>query len=68
MTGAERTFAFGFRNRFPAWSPDGQRLAFVSNMEDNLDLELYTMRADGDGLVRHSFDDLRQQSPRWVRR
>lgn len=68
ITGAERTFAFGFRNRFPAWSPDGLRLAFVSNMEDNLDLELYTMRADGEGLVRHTFDDLRQQSPRWVRR
>jgi TolB protein len=68
VSGAERSFAFSFRSRFPAWSADGQRLAFVSNMEDNLDLELYTMRADGEGLVRHTFDDVRQQSPRWLRR
>lgn len=67
-SGAERTFQVAHRSRHPAWSPDGRRIAFVSNMEDNLDLELYTIGADGEGLQRYTWDDLRQQSPRWLRR
>lgn len=67
-TGAERRFDYPWRNRFPSWSPDGSRLAFVSNMTDNQDLELYTVRPDGSELVRLTDDDVRQQSPRWIRR
>ena len=34
----------------PAWSPDGARIAFVSNRDGNQ--ELYTMNPDGSGVVR----------------
>lgn len=67
-TGAERRFDYPWRNRFPSWSPDGSRIAFVSNMSDNLDLEVYTVRPDGAELTRLTNDDVRQQSPRWIRR
>lgn len=42
----------------PAWSPDGQQLAFASNRGGNLDV--YVINADGTGLVRlteHPADD-----------
>ena len=35
---------------YPAWSPDGSRIAFVSDRDDNA--EIYVMNADGSGLVR----------------
>ncbi len=67
-TGVERSFGFAWRNRYPAFSPDGSRLAFVSNMADNADLEVYTVNADGTALTRLTFDDVRQQRPQWIRR
>ena len=33
------------RNRGPAWSPDGTKIAFVSNRDGNV--EVYVMGADG---------------------
>ena len=42
-----RRLTFGGRNRVPAWSADGQRLAFQSNREG--DLAIYSQRADGVG-------------------
>lgn len=67
-TGVERDFGYAWRNRYPSWSPDGTRIAFASNMHDNADLELFTVRPDGTGLTQLTDDNLRQQAPRWLRR
>ena len=40
----------------PAWSPDGRRIAFVSNRDGSY--EVYVMNADGSGQRR-----LAQRSP-----
>jgi Tol biopolymer transport system component len=37
----------GARNRAPSWSPDGRKIAFVSNRNGNQ--EIYAMNADGSG-------------------
>ena len=34
----------------PTWSPDGRRIAFVSNRRKGLDFEIYLINADGSGL------------------
>jgi len=42
---AMRRLTFGGRNRYPVWSPDGQRIAFQSNREG--DAGIFWQRADG---------------------
>jgi TolB protein len=47
----------------PSWSPDGQRIAFSSERDGNL--EIYVINIDGSGLTRltdHPGDD---SSPAW---
>ena len=44
---ALRRLTFGGRNRIPAWSADGQRLAFQSDRDG--DLAIFSQRADGAG-------------------
>jgi TolB protein len=48
----------------PAPSPDGRRLAFVSD-RDNGKRELYVMGMDGSGVVRLTFDDFYTEAPAW---
>ena len=48
----------------PAWSPDGSKIAFVSN-RDGVDTELYIMNADGSNPVRLTDDALDDNSPAW---
>ena len=44
-----RRLTFGGQNRFPIWSPDGQRVAFQSDREG--DLGIFSQPADGNGPV-----------------
>ena len=55
--------ASGGKNYEPVWSPDGERIAFVSSRDDNF--EIYVMNADGSepaNLTNNSADDY---SPAW---
>jgi TolB protein len=50
-------------NRDPAWSPDGQRIAFVSTRDRAW--EIYVMRADGSGVLRLTHSTAINQAPTW---
>lgn len=53
----------------PVWSPDGDRIAFLSNRTDRPDntraMDVYTIRPDGTGLDRHTDSELRCSDLRW---
>ena len=49
----------------PRWSPDGQRIAFNSNTEGNLDI--YVIRASGGKAVRLTTDSADEEAPSWSR-
>lgn len=48
---------------FPAWSPDGKRVAFVSDRDGNL--EIYSINTDGTGVVRLTNDPAQDFAPAW---
>lgn len=53
----------------PAWSPDGTLLAYASSgdavAEDQRDVEIYVMRADGSGKRRLTNDPVHDATPAW---
>ncbi|MDQ3134390.1 MAG: tetratricopeptide repeat protein, partial [Acidobacteriota bacterium] len=50
----------------PAWSPDGLRLAFISNREAGAgDFDIYVMEADGRGPRRLSDNNMIDDEPKW---
>jgi Tol biopolymer transport system component len=48
----------------PAWSPDGSRIAFVSQRDGNE--EIYVMNADGSGQQRLTNDPAADRFPEWT--
>ena len=52
-----------FGDNHPAWSPDGQRIAFYSNRDG--DLEIYVMNADGSDQVRLTNNPGEDSFPAW---
>lgn len=54
----------------PAWSPDGQLIAFASTgearREDQRDFEIYLMQANGEGLRRLTHDRVVDATPAWA--
>jgi TolB protein len=59
----------GRYSRVPAWSPDGERLAFCSNVSNREGTwDIYTMKADGSDVQRltHVTDErIANQGPDW---
>lgn len=53
----------GTNNHAPAWSPDGTKIAFVSERDNNS--EIYVMDADGSNQVRLTQNDVYDSSPSW---
>ena len=53
----------GVDGGFPAWSPDGTRIAFVSRRDG--DAEIYVLDADGSGVKRLTSDPANDRSPVW---
>ena len=52
-------------DRFPAWSPDGGRIMFVSDRDNNVEMyDIYVMNADGSG-VEQLTDGCSNSSPAW---
>ena len=47
----------------PSWSPDGERIAFASEMEGNF--EIYVMDADGENQQRLTDDPRSDWHPSW---
>jgi len=47
----------------PALSPDGRRIAFVSDLDG--DNDIYVMNADGSGQVRLTDNDVSDEAPAW---
>jgi TolB protein len=50
-------------NGGPAWSPDGQRIAFTSSRDGNS--EIYVMNADGSNQTRLTNDPGSDTNPSW---
>jgi len=55
----------GSQNEYPAWTPDGRSLTFMSNAAGN-SLDLWTKRADGSGQARLQYHERRSiRGPQW---
>ena len=51
------------RSLNPAWSPDGKKIVFGSERDENM--EIYVMNADGTGLRNLTLNRARDAHPDW---
>jgi Tol biopolymer transport system component len=63
FTGVAGAQAKRISNAYPAWSPDGRRIAFQSNRTG--DHEIFVMNADGSGVVQLTDSDGIDAHPSW---
>jgi TolB protein len=56
-------YSQGTLNSAPAWSPDGNRVAFTSNVKGNA--EIYIINKDGSNLQQITFNRAIDTSPAW---
>ncbi|MXZ95679.1 MAG: hypothetical protein F4Y99_07125 [Acidimicrobiaceae bacterium] len=52
-------------DRLPAWSPNGSRVAFVSDRASDGDYDIYVVNADGSNPVQVTDDDYRETRLAW---
>src|SRR5918995_6094775 len=52
-------------DRWPAWSPDGTKIAFSRQVYPYTRDEIYVMNADGSGLTRLTNNDTEDSVPTW---
>jgi len=65
-SGSQTVLTPGDANDFaPAWSPDGKRIAFISDRDGND--QLYVIRSDGTGLIRLTSGQADKDTPVWRR-
>src|SRR5690606_30395331 len=50
-------------DRYPVWSPDGTRIAFMSDRDGND--EIYVMNADGSNVIRLTNNNAYDGMPAW---
>ena len=50
---------------WPAWSPDGTKIAFASNRRGSY--EIYTMNPDGSGVRKVANNEGRATAPQWTK-
>jgi TolB protein len=62
-SGPKRLTEGGY-NHTPAWSPDGRRIAFISD-RDGAGPQIYVMNEDGSNQTRLTRDDTRDYNPAW---
>jgi Tol biopolymer transport system component len=59
-----RLTGFGSRNFHPAWSPNGERIAFGSDRDG--DGDIFVMNKDGSGKMKLTNNDVGDELPEWA--
>ena len=62
--GDARRLTEGVSDRFPAWSPDGSRIAFTRDLSDG-NQEIFVINADGPGETQLTDTDGANMQPTW---